>query len=308
VEALAAAARRIEAGDYRPPPAISGHNELGQLSAALASMVQAVSQREAALTAAVADREAARDAALRANEAKSQFLANMSHELRTPLNAVIGFAEMMRAQILGPLGAPRYCEYAEHVVVSGRHLLALVEDMLDLSKVEAGKLSIRRETLALAPLLEASLTMLRPLAEGEQVQLEVAGDFRRWPPIEGDPVKIKQVLVNIIGNAIKFTQAGGRVTITGELRQDALCVRITDTGIGMRAEDIPLVFKPFHRLQEAFDARHQGAGLGLPLAKAVVELHGGSLAIESALGKGTRVTITLPRSAHSASAIWRAGL
>jgi two-component system cell cycle sensor histidine kinase PleC len=227
----------------------------------------------------------------------------MSHELRTPLNAVIGFAEMMRAQVLGPLGARRYQEYAEHIVASGCHLLALVEEVLDLSKVEAGKLTIRRETIKLAPLLDASLTMLRPLADAQQVSIEVASDSWQWPAIEGDAVKIKQVFTNLIGNAIKFTPAGGRVTIASDVAESTLRIRISDTGIGMRAEDIPLVVRPFHRLEEAFDARHQGAGLGLPLSKAVIELHGGSLDIQSRLGEGTSVTVSLPCDAAVAGLV-----
>ena len=222
------------------------------------------------------------------------FLANISHELRTPLNAIIGFGEMMHRQILGPIGLPAYREYAHHIHQSGMHLLSLVEEMLDLSKVEAGKLEIERVATEPGTLLAESLVMLRPTAEAAQVEMIVTGAPSAWPVLGGDPVKLKQVFVNLLGNAIKFTPAGGQVTISGEVADAFLRIRISDTGIGMRAEEIPLVVQPFYRTSSAYDAKHQGAGLGLPFAKAVVELHGGSLAIESRLSLGTTVTITLP--------------
>ena len=229
-----------------------------------------------------------------ANKAKSMFLANMSHELRTPLNAIIGFGEMMQHQILGPIGVPAYKEYAEHIHESGTHLLALVEEMLDLSKVEAGKLEIDRMPTEPGPLLAESLMMLRSTAEAAEVEIVVDGEPSRWPVFEADPVKLKQVFVNLVGNAIKFTPAGGQVRVSGEVGQEWLRIRIKDTGIGMRPEDIPLVVQPFYRASSVYDAKHQGAGLGLPFAKAVTELHGGTLGIESRLGSGTTVTITLP--------------
>jgi signal transduction histidine kinase len=222
------------------------------------------------------------------------FLANISHELRTPLNAIIGFGEMLHQQILGPIGVPAYREYAQHIHQSGMHLLSLVEEMLDLSKVEAGKLEIERVQIKPGTLLAESLVMLRPTAEAAKVEIVVDETSSTWPELQGDPVKLKQVFVNLLGNAIKFTPAGGRVTISGGFDDAWLRIRISDTGVGMRAEEIPLVVQPFYRTTSAYDAKHQGAGLGLPFAKAVVELHGGSLAIESRLASGTTVTITLP--------------
>ena len=222
------------------------------------------------------------------------FLANISHELRTPLNAIIGFGEMLHCQILGPIGVPAYREYAQHIHQSGMHLLSLVEEMLDLSKVEAGKLEIERVPNEPGTLLSESLVMLHPTAEAAKVEIIVEGAPSAWPALQGDPVKLKQVFVNLLGNAIKFTPAGGRVTVSGEFDNAWLRIRISDTGVGMRAEEIPLVVQPFYRTTSAYDAKHQGAGLGLPFAKAVVELHGGSLAIESRPGSGTTVTITLP--------------
>jgi len=229
-----------------------------------------------------------------ANRAKSLFLANMSHELRTPLNAIIGFGEVMHREIMGPMGVPTYKEYAQHIHESGMHLLSLVEEMLDLAKVEAGKLEIERQPTQPGVLLAESLVMLRVSAETAKVELVVEGDPSKWPVLQGDAMKLKQVFMNLIGNAIKFTPAGGRVTVSGETGTGVLRVRIRDTGIGISAQDIPLVQQPFYRVNSVLDAQHQGAGLGLPFAKSVIELHGGTLEIESELGSGTTVTVTLP--------------
>jgi signal transduction histidine kinase len=283
-------------------------SEIGHLGVAFNTMADALAARHAAqknaeeelrhLNATLESRVERRTIELaNANKAKSMFLANISHELRTPLNAIIGFGEMMQYQILGPIGVPAYKEYAEHIHESGKHLLALVEEMLDLSKIEAGKLEIERTPTAPGPLLAESLAMLRPMSEGAEVEIVVEGDPSGWPVFEADPVKLKQVFVNLIGNAVKFTPAGGRVTVSGEVSEAWLQIRIRDTGIGMRSEDIPLVIQPFYRASSAYDAKHQGAGLGLPFAKAVVELHDGTLGIESRVGSGTTVTVTLPLTA-----------
>jgi len=222
------------------------------------------------------------------------FLANMNHELGTPLNAIIGFGEMMHREIMGPLGIPAYKEYAQHIHESGMHLLSLVEEMLDLAKVEAGKLQIECVPTDPGTLFAESLMMLRSTAEAAKVDIIVEGNPAHWPVLEGDPVKLKQVFVNLIGNAVKFTPAGGRVTISSETDEAALRICVQDTGIGIRAEDIPLVVQPFYRVNSVLDAKHQGAGLGLPFAKSVVELHGGTLTIESKLGSGTTVSVSLP--------------
>ena len=228
-----------------------------------------------------------------ANWAKSMFLANMSHELRTPLNAIIGFSEMTRDEIMGPIGVPAYKEYAEHIYQSGIHLLHLVEEMLDLSKVEAGTMELEPMPVQAGAILSESLVMLRSSAEAANVDVAVKGDPSAWPLIEGDPVKLRQVFVNLIGNAIKFTPRGGHVTVSGDLRNCVLEIRISDTGIGMSSDDIPLVLQPFYRVGSALDSNHQGAGLGLPFAKSIIELHDGTLSITSELGAGTTVTIEL---------------
>ena len=280
-------------------------SEIGHLGATFNAMADALAARYAAqkraeaelrvLNATLETRVEERTVELaNANRAKSMFLANMSRELRTPLNAIIGFGEMMHREIMGPLGIPAYKEYAQHIHESGMHLLSLVEEMLDLAKVEAGKLQIECVPTDPGTLFAESLMMLRSTAEAAKVDIIVEGNPAHWPVLEGDPVKLKQVFVNLIGNAVKFTPAGGRVTISSETDEAALRICVQDTGIGIRAEDIPLVVQPFYRVNSVLDAKHQGAGLGLPFAKSVVELHGGTLTIESKLGSGTTVSVSLP--------------
>jgi signal transduction histidine kinase len=288
-------------------------SEIGHLGATFNAMADALAARYAAqqraekelreLNATLETRVEERTIELaNANRAKSMFLANMSHELRTPLNAIIGFGEMIHREIMGPLGVAAYKDYAHHIHESGMHLLSLVEEMLDLAKVEAGKLQIEPVPTWPGALLAESLVMLSSTAEAAGVEIVVEGDPSAWPQLDGDPVKLKQVFVNLIGNAIKFTPAAGQVSISAEIDRDALRICIRDTGIGMCAEDIPLVLQPFYRVNSVLDSKHQGAGLGLPFAKSVVELHGGTLVIESELGVGTTVTVTLPLVSRIAGA------
>lgn len=297
LEALAASARKIAGGDYTPPPRIETHDELGQLSDALINMTKSIADREAALNSAIESAELARNEAVRANEAKSQFLANISHELRTPLNAVLGFSEMLMQQVLGPLGVARYADYAHDIHNSGKHLLGLVQRMLDLAESEAGRFTIAHEPVSAGRVLYESVVHLSALAERSEVRLNFLANTAAWPEIVGDANKLKQAFTNILHNAIKFTPAGGAVAISGHVLADRLELRIEDTGIGMQPEDIAIVVRPFHRLRSALDGQHQGAGLGLPFAKTVIERHGGALKIESAPGIGTTVIIDLPLAA-----------
>jgi len=223
----------------------------------------------------------------------------MSHELRTPLNAILGFSEVLHKQMMGPLGGSRYIEYARHIYESGAHLLTQVEEMLDLSQAADGRLSIARQRLKPSGLLAACMEALTPVAGKANVKLVVAGDPLSWPAIDADPVKLQQSLANIIHNAIKFTNPGGTVTISGDRAGAMLKIEVKDTGIGIRPEDLDLVVRPFHRQRPAYDSRYQGVGLGLPFAKTIVELHGGKLAINSAQGAGTIVTVELPLAADA---------
>jgi two-component system cell cycle sensor histidine kinase PleC len=207
---------------------------------------------------------------------------------------------MIFHQLLGPIGVARYAEYARHVFDSGRHLLVQVEEMLDLSEAESGKLVLTRGLVKPGGLLSATLDALAPVAAKAEVRLEVESDFASWPAIDGDAGKLEQSLSNIVHNAIKFTPKGGTVTVFGDCVGDFLKITVTDTGVGIRTEDLPLVVRPFHRGKPAFDAVYQGAGLGLPFAKTIIELHGGNLDIQSAQGLGTVVTIELPLAVDTA--------
>ncbi|MBI4969922.1 MAG: hypothetical protein HZC25_17540 [Rhodospirillales bacterium] len=229
-----------------------------------------------------------------ANQAKSMFLANMSHELRTPLNAVIGFADVMRSEIFGPLGSERYREYVQNIFQSGQHLLDLVSDVLDMSKIEAGRLDLALEPAAPGDLIAQARLLLRAPAQAKDILIVVDGrDDLPW--IEVDPLRMKQVLLNLIGNAIKFTPRGGRITIRAGLLPDGgMAIAVADTGIGIAATDIPKAFEIFGQIEGAHQESLRGAGLGLPLSRRLVELHGGRLELASDPGLGTTVTIILP--------------
>jgi signal transduction histidine kinase len=238
----------------------------------------------------------ARDQADGANRAKSAFLANMSHELRTPLNAIMGFSELMLSEAYGPVGNDRYRDYLRDIHGSGHHLLEIINDILDLSKIEAGRLELREAPLAIDKAIENCGRLIRERAQlgGVTLRIEVAAAL---PPIFGDELRLKQVLLNLIGNAVKFTPSGGAITVAAARAPDGgILVKVIDTGIGMRAEDIPIALAAFGQIDSSLARKHEGTGLGLPLSKALVEMHGGSLRIDSESGKGTTVTIHLPPS------------
>ncbi len=236
---------------------------------------------------------AARDAAQAASRAKSDFLANMSHELRTPLNAIIGYSEAIVARLFGPIGA-RYAEYASDINASGQHLLEIIGDLLDLSKIEAGRMEITEERLDLRALAEESLHMMRERAQraGLTMALDCAA---RDTAVTGDARAIRQILLNLVSNAIKFTAAGGSVTASiADTAEGGLVLAVADTGIGMAAHEIPKALEPFGQISGPMSRRHQGTGLGLPLVRSFADLHQAAMAIESRPGIGTRVSITFP--------------
>jgi signal transduction histidine kinase len=294
LELLASAARRIAHGDYAPIPPLGRSDEISELASALNGMTRSVAEREAALTKAVVSMEAARTEAVKANEAKSQFLSNMSHELRTPLNAIIGFSEIIHGQMLGPIGVARYAEYARHILQSGAHLATQFEQMLDLAQAESGKLALARKRFAPGHVVDRCVRSFSSTAEKAGVMLAIEGDFAGWPEMDGDEGKLERSFANLIDNAIKFSRPGGIVTIRGMRGRDIVKLVIADRGTGIRPEDLAMVIRPFHRGRRAFDGMHQGAGLGLPFAKSIIELHQGSLVIESEPGAGTTVTVCLP--------------
>ena len=238
---------------------------------------------------------AAAEEARESSQAKSAFLANMSHELRTPLNAILGFSEVMKDQHLGPVSNPRYLAYAADIHASGQHLLGIINDVLDLAKIESGKMSLDSASeFALMPALQAALGLLGGLGEkhGVTVRGEWSGEDVRLVAVER---MVHQIVINLVGNAIKFTPAGGSVTLGGAAQPDggyALTVR--DTGIGMTTSEIANALIPFGQNRTRLAVRHEGTGLGLPLAKAMIELHGGRLTVESQPNRGTCVTLYCP--------------
>jgi cell cycle sensor histidine kinase DivJ len=234
---------------------------------------------------------AARDAAEDANRAKSRFLANMSHELRTPLNAIIGFSDMMRQQMFGTLGEPRYLDYAHHIHDSGRMLLDLINDLLDMAKIEAGKREVKRVRVDPAEAVRAALSVVQPLAE--QRGLALAAEVAPGGTVCLDRRALQQILLNLLSNAIKFTPKGGRVALCVTRSADAVTFAVADTGIGIAPEDLERLGRPFEQIDGDYSRQNQGTGLGLALVKALAELHGGGMTIESAPGRGTCVTVKL---------------
>ncbi len=238
----------------------------------------------------------AAEEAHQANRAKSAFLANMSHELRTPLNAILGFSEIMKDQHLGPLNNPRYQSYTRDIHSSGVYLLGIINDVLDLSKIEAGKMTLdSAEEFVLADTVKASIAMVESLGDKFDVRLEAelpAPDVR----LIGVERMMRQILINLLGNAVKFTQAGGVVHVSAGPCVGGYALTVSDTGIGMSEEDIAQALTPFGQVGNQANIRHAGTGLGLPLAKAMVELHGGAMEIISAPGQGTSIVLTFPLS------------
>jgi signal transduction histidine kinase len=230
-----------------------------------------------------------------ANLAKSQFLATMSHELRTPLNAVIGFSEALMLEMFGPLGHGRYKEYAADINSSGAHLLSLINDILDLSRLDVGAVALKDELVDLDKLIGDALKMVSPLAFERRVALLRGADDQPLS-LKVDSRRLRQVLINLLSNAVKFTPDGGTVSVETGRDAGELVIRVRDTGIGIAEEDIPRAFHRFGQLDSTLARKYEGAGLGLPLAKDLVELHGGSLTLTSEVGRGTTVILRLPAS------------
>jgi signal transduction histidine kinase len=234
----------------------------------------------------------ARDAAEQANRAKSSFLANMSHELRTPLNAILGFSEMIEKEVAGPIGQTRYCEYAVDIHNSGQHLLEIINDLLDHSRIESGQFVLHLQDFKACEAIDSVRHLCQGRADALNVTLHVDCD-QSMPMVHGDVLRFKQVIINLVTNAIKFAP-GGTVAVTAGRDGDSLRIAVRDNGIGMDAAGIAQALRPFGQVDSGLNRKYEGTGLGLPLAKSLVELQGGALSIESEPKKGTRVTIRMP--------------
>ena len=237
--------------------------------------------------------ESARATAEKTNLTKSDFLANMSHELRTPLNSVIGFSEVLQDQMFGPINDKQQ-EYINNILTSGRHLLSLINDILDLSKVESGKMELELTSFMLQESLDSSMMMLREKAVKGGINLHLALDPEADVRIAADQRKLKQILFNLLSNAVKFTPANGKVDVIAVRDGDFIEISVADTGIGIREEDIPKLFQTFTQLESVYTKGFEGTGLGLALTRQLVELHGGRIWMESKFGTGSRISFTIP--------------
>jgi signal transduction histidine kinase len=268
-------------------------NRAAQNELSLVEHINEVERRKRELEVTSAELAVALRDAAAASEAKSQFLATMSHELRTPLNAIIGFSEVLDTQTFGPMGDTRYLEYAHAIRGSGTHLLSLINDVLEFSRASAGKLVLCEEEFAPEEVVDEALQNVVQQAKAGNVCLANEATFYDVR-LRGDRRRVRQVLINLLANAVKFTEDGGRVTIQASRDTNGLAIEVSDTGIGIAEEDIPKALERFGQIDDLLARKYDGAGLGLPLAKQLMELHGGLLTIKSTVDVGTIVTVTFP--------------
>jgi signal transduction histidine kinase/HAMP domain-containing protein len=266
----------------------------------IASDISFLKEREVAL-------RDARDEAEAANRAKTDFLTNMSHELRTPLSAVIGFSEMIVRETFGPVGQPQYKEFADDILHAGRHLMEVITDVLDIAKAQSGTIELQLRTVRPEAVMRAAVRIVHEKARNADINLTThIGEH--LPMVSADTVRLRQVLLNLLSNAIKFTPAGGDINVEVRTHPEGVALMVRDSGTGMAPDDIPRALQPFIQVDTSLARRHGGTGLGLPLTKIFVELHGGRLEIESAVAEGTTVTVILPAVTGAASTLGHARL
>ena len=275
----------LDQGDY------FGTNGGSRGRRSFVGVIRDIAERKSAESALLA----AKSQAELANRAKSEFLAHMSHELRTPLNAIIGFSEILKRELFGPL-APRYIEYAVTIFDSGQHLLGIINDLLDMARIEAGRFELIEESIDVAAVIESCLTMVRSRADHGELTLG-ARVSHRAPRISADRRSVMQVLLNLLSNSVKFTPRGGSVSVRAGVGEDGqMAITVTDTGPGIDADMLPRIFEPFQQADSRLSRKIEGTGLGLAISRNLMELHGGALEIESEVGRGTAAHMRFPAS------------
>jgi len=267
--------------------------ELARNERRLSDSLSRAESQEYRIKALAREAHEERQKAEEASRAKSTFLANMSHELRTPLNAVIGFSEIMARELFGALGNDQYKQYSQDIFDSGNHLLDLINDILDMAKIEAGKLTLAPRPLDPMVAIEQAVRLTKRRAE--EKGLSIVTDAENLPEIEADHRAVKQILLNLLSNAVKFTDKGA-IMVHGRAGADSLTLRVIDTGCGIPPEHLPRLARPFEQVEQELTRNNSGTGLGLALTKSLAEMHGGKLSIQSEVGRGTIVTVTLPRT------------
>jgi signal transduction histidine kinase len=284
----------IEGDLRRRIPMTERRDEIGQFARTLSAFRDGAVERQRLQTELLKN-QIAKETAEASSRVKSQFLANMSHELRTPLNAIIGFSEIISGQFFGDLGNARYLDYSQDILRSGRHLLAVINDVLDLSKSEAGKMALNARPMDMREVLDDCVAMVREQCAEAGLTLQTSG-LGQPLPLTGDAAKLRQIFLNLLSNAIKFTEKGGTVSLHAAATEEGVAVTVADTGIGMDPQDVEIAFQPFGQVDNRLERRYEGTGLGLPLTKALVDLHRAAISIDSARGRGTRVTVSFSRA------------
>ncbi len=297
LDVLGAMEEQAARGDFSKPVPVEPFTEAGEIAQRYNLVLQKFNREVDERERTAKELRDARDAAEVANASKSQFLANMSHELRTPLNAIIGFSEVINMQLFGPVENERYKDYIGDIHRSSSHLLSLINDILDLSKIEANRYDLYEEELDVADVLAGCERMMRHRAEDAGLAFTVTIS-PALPPLLADKRALKQMMLNLVSNAVKFTPAGGRIDLSAVLEPDnRLALSVRDTGVGIAAADIPLALEPFRQIaQDSTVFSAEGTGLGLPLTRALARMHGATLAIESEPGQGTAITIRMPHT------------
>jgi Amt family ammonium transporter len=273
---------------------VDAETEAGQIATLYNRVLERIRHETKQREKAVHDMRRAKEAAEDANKAKSQFLASMSHELRTPLNAVIGFSELMNQELFGPLGNARYQEYVADIHSSGTHLLNLINDLLDLSKIEAHRYELQEQEVDLAVVVLTAGRFVQKPVQDKKLRLNTSIP-PNLPTVRADERVLRQIVLNLLSNAVKFTPRGGSIDVQVEREPDGrVAITVSDTGIGIARKDLGRIMEPFGQIDGKLQREAQGTGLGLPLTRSLVRLHGGTMVLQSEEHAGTRVTVRLP--------------